>query len=265
MKTRWALANQTGFTIVELIIVIAVIAILATIAGIAYGGVQERAADKVMKSDLEQVSAEMQRLQIKNSGTYPTTLPDTITPSPNVTLTMKYSGSINYYGAGGPLAPVQNGVLMAQICQDLVNEGRGKGIDQGGNVRDYITGCGNWNHNSMQFTGWDTKVFNTPLTDTALTTYANNFTTSNTYHKAQEAVVKGFYRELVERQTRQGGAYPITSFYDYWANSGNGGVIAQPLPAPQAQPRYCVEATHSKFSSLIWHVTDELKLKSSAC
>lgn len=265
MITRWAHAQKIGFTVVELIIVVTIIAILVAISVVAYNGIQARAADKAIKADLERVSGEMQRLQIKNNGVYPTTLPTTITASPNVTLALKYSGSINYYGAGGALAPVQNGVLMAQICQDLINEGRGKGTDQGGTVRDYITGCGNWNHNSMQFTGWDTRVFNTPLTDTALLNYANNFTASNSFHKAQETVVKNFYRELVERQTRQGGAYPITSFYDYWANSGNGGVIAQPLPTPQPQPRYCVEATHSQYTQLLWRITDELKIKSGAC
>lgn len=265
MKTRWANAKKPGFTIVEIIIVITVIAILAAISSVAYRGLQERAADKAIKADLEQVSSEMQRAQIKNNGIYPTTLPSTIKASPNVTLTLKYSGTLNYYGAGGPLAPVQNGVLMAQICQDLITAGLGKGVDQGGTTRDYITGCGNWNHNSMQFTGWDTRTFTTPLTDTALLSYANNFTASNSFHKAQEAVVRTFYAELVERQTRQGGTYPITSFYDYWANSGNGGVIAQPLPTPQPQPWYCVEAIHSGYPALQWHITDQLKIKQGAC
>ena len=265
MKTRWAHAKQSGFTVVELLIVILVIGILAAISIVAYKGVERTAADKAMKSDLELVTGEMQRLQMQNNGVYPTTLPSTIQSSPKVTLNLKYSGNINFYAAAGPLTTVQNGVLMSQICQDLISEGLGKGVNQGGVTRDYITGCGNWNHDSMQFTGWDTKKFLTPLTDTTLLNYADNFTTSDTFNKAQETVVKSFYHELVERHTRQGGTYPITTFWDSWATSGNGGVIAQPLPTPQPQPWYCVEATHSSYSDLIWHVGDELKIQSGAC
>ena len=265
MNKRWAQSQKLGFTIIELMVVVAVIGILAVISIVSYNNVQKTAADKAMKSDLEQVSSEMQRLQLQNAGVYPTTLPTTIKHSVNVTLTLKHSGTINYYGASGPLTAVQNGVLMSQICSDLITEGIGKGQNQGGVTKDYITGCGNWNHNSMQFTGWDTKKFNTPVTDTALLDYADNFTTNDTYNKSQETVVKNFYHELVNRHTRQGGTYPITTFWDSWANPGNGGTILQPLPTPQSQPWYCVEATHSSYSDLKWHMTDELKIQSGSC
>jgi prepilin-type N-terminal cleavage/methylation domain-containing protein len=263
MKQRWAHSKRIGFTIIELIIVIAVIGILVAISIIAYNGVQKNAADKAMKSDLEQVTAEMQRSQLQNGGVYPTTLPSAIKASPNVTLTLKHSGNINFYGTA--LTPVQNGVLMSQICQDLVNEGVGKGVDQGGKTNAYITGCGNWNHNSMQVTGWDSKVYSTPVSDSTLLNYADNFTTNDTYNKAQQTVVKNFYHELVDRQTKEGGTYPITSFWDSWATTTNGGVMNQPLPMPQQLPWYCVEATHSSYSDLIWHVTDDLKLQTGNC
>jgi prepilin-type N-terminal cleavage/methylation domain-containing protein len=44
--------KQTGFTIVELLIVIVVIAILATITVVAYNGVQDRARDSKISADL---------------------------------------------------------------------------------------------------------------------------------------------------------------------------------------------------------------------
>jgi len=262
MKKRWAHSTKPGFTVVELIIVIAVVAILLAITVIAYNNVQKNAADKAMKSDLQQVSAEMQRSQLRNGGMYPVALPEEVKSSPNVELALKHSGTINYYGNN--LSPVQNGVLMAQICTDLINEGLGKGVNQGGQTNDYLTGCGNWNHGSMQFTGWDSKVWTTPVSDTTLLNYADNFTTSDTWNKSLETVVKNFYHELVDRHIRQGGTYPITSFWDSWASPGNG-VLNQPLPTPQEQPWYCVEATHTKYPELKWHITDELRLMSGGC
>lgn len=47
-------AKQTGFTIVELLIVIVVIAILATISIVAYSGMQARANDSKMRAAINQ-------------------------------------------------------------------------------------------------------------------------------------------------------------------------------------------------------------------
>ena len=48
----WAKSKQTGFTIVELLIVIVVIAILAAISVVAYAGIQDRARQARIDSDL---------------------------------------------------------------------------------------------------------------------------------------------------------------------------------------------------------------------
>lgn len=63
-----------GFTIVELIIVIVVIAILAAITIVAYNGVQSRANDTVIKSDLRDIAQKMVTYQLTGAdGTIPTT------------------------------------------------------------------------------------------------------------------------------------------------------------------------------------------------
>jgi len=49
-------AKNTGFTIVELLIVIVVIAILASISIVAYNGIQARARDSQRKSDLATIA-----------------------------------------------------------------------------------------------------------------------------------------------------------------------------------------------------------------
>lgn len=65
--------NSSGFTIVELLIVIVVIAILATISIVAYNGIQNRARESLLKSALSNAGKWMQTENAKN-GTYPTSL-----------------------------------------------------------------------------------------------------------------------------------------------------------------------------------------------
>jgi general secretion pathway protein G len=66
MQTR-----RTGFTIVELLIVIVVIGILAAITIVAYNGVQGRARDSQRVSDLKGIVKALEIYKV-NNGTYPT-------------------------------------------------------------------------------------------------------------------------------------------------------------------------------------------------
>lgn len=63
----------SGFTIVELLIVIVVIGILAAITIVAYNGVQDRAHDTAVKSDLTTIAKKIQLYNADN-GNYPTNL-----------------------------------------------------------------------------------------------------------------------------------------------------------------------------------------------
>ena len=62
-----------GFTIVELLIVIVVIGILASITIVAFNGIQSRANDTAVQSDLRNFHTIMAREQAVN-GSYPTSL-----------------------------------------------------------------------------------------------------------------------------------------------------------------------------------------------
>lgn len=64
--------KNTGFTIVEFLIVIVVIGILAAITVVAYNGIQERARFSAMKSDLASLNKAIQ-LYYSENGTYPIT------------------------------------------------------------------------------------------------------------------------------------------------------------------------------------------------
>ena len=67
----------TGFTIVELLIVIVVIAILATISIVGYNGIQNRANDAIVKVDLGNIAKQYELFKVDDSsGVYPDTPED---------------------------------------------------------------------------------------------------------------------------------------------------------------------------------------------
>ncbi len=68
----WVIRKQSGFTIVELLIVIVVIAILAAITIISYTGIQNRAYDAAVSSDLNSY-AKKASLFAADKGRYPDT------------------------------------------------------------------------------------------------------------------------------------------------------------------------------------------------
>ncbi|HBO64388.1 TPA: pilus assembly protein PilE, partial [Candidatus Saccharibacteria bacterium] len=65
---QWA--KQSGFTIVELLIVIVVIAILAAITVVAYTGIQGRANDVAVQSDLRAFANKVLQIEAE-TGQYP--------------------------------------------------------------------------------------------------------------------------------------------------------------------------------------------------
>jgi len=261
--------KRFGFSLVELIIVIVVIGILTAVVYVSYGGIVAAAKAGVAKSNLSSI-AEAMELERIQTGTYPTTVPDSVKLPSDMSFTVAGASDNNVSSDAvtySSLSPVQNGVLLSTVCQQLIDAGAGKGTDKGGNVQNYITGCGNWSRGSIQVTAWDTKVWNTPVNSSQLTDYANNFTTSDTWNAAQITTVKNFYNQLVQTFQDEGGTFPITSFWDSWATSTNGGVMYQDLPAPTPAPAsnsdsYCVEA---KYKNSTWHIDQDRTVKDGGC
>lgn len=67
--------KQSGFTIVELLIVIVIIGILAAITIVAYNGIQDRAKTAALMSDLTSAGKQLKIDQV-TGGAYPATLAD---------------------------------------------------------------------------------------------------------------------------------------------------------------------------------------------
>jgi len=63
---RQRIPAQYGFTIVELLIVIVVIAILATISIVAYNGIQNRANDSAVQTDLKNIAKQFELYKVDN-------------------------------------------------------------------------------------------------------------------------------------------------------------------------------------------------------
>ena len=70
---QWAQNKNTGFTIVELLIVIVVIAILAAITIVAYSGIRDRANVSASQSAVQQAAKKLESYKVTN-GSYPATL-----------------------------------------------------------------------------------------------------------------------------------------------------------------------------------------------
>lgn len=79
--------HHSGFTLIELMVVVAVLAILTGVSVIGYGKWRESIAQKEVQSDLQMAAAAME--SAKNfSSDYPSTLPNTFSLSPNVVVEM---------------------------------------------------------------------------------------------------------------------------------------------------------------------------------
>lgn len=67
----WASNHRSGFTIVELLVVVVVIAILAAITIVSYNGIQNRAKIGSLQASLSQASSKVQEYGVYNGDSYP--------------------------------------------------------------------------------------------------------------------------------------------------------------------------------------------------
>lgn len=110
--------TTSGFTIVELLIVIVVIAILAAITIVAYNGIQGRARDSQRLSDMKTIQKALE-IYKTNNGIYPAAV---ITPN-----TGGFETSTNGTNATNFLSALVGPNGVSSISVDPKNSGNGTG------------------------------------------------------------------------------------------------------------------------------------------
>jgi prepilin-type N-terminal cleavage/methylation domain-containing protein len=147
--------KNTGFTIVELLIVIVVIAVLAAISIVAYNGIQNRANDTVVRADLRNFANKVQQYNAQN-GQYPPagSKSGNSTVFPGMTFTPSKSAYMvtqdNFFYCDGLKSGVSGFVVTARS-----KSGREYAYDTyTGGLKD-ITGSGIYAYCS---TGWDAST-----------------------------------------------------------------------------------------------------------
>ena len=257
--------TKSGFTIVELLIVIVVIAILAAVTVVGFNGVQRRANEATAATDLRNVSLALETIYL-DAGSYPTSLPTSFKTSPKISLNLKDapSGSVRYDG----MTSTQNAVLFQDTCLATIAAGWGLKEDQPSNS--YFTDCIVQERTQLRLNGWNAgKYVTAPVTVAKLDSHVASYAGGNIPLYVQKATI--FMTKWKELFQAQGGSFPVAGFWDPWATSVNGGVMKPSLPTPTVvgsasdNSMYCIEARHSSDANLIMHITKGESIKNGAC
>lgn len=89
------LSSKSGFTIIELVVVIVIIGILATLTVVGWSNWRSGLAQKTVKSDLTAAAAAMENAKNFGSG-YPTSIPASFKPGNDVTITYQSGNAQSY-------------------------------------------------------------------------------------------------------------------------------------------------------------------------
>lgn len=166
---QWAKQKESGFTIVELLIVIVVIGILAAITIVAFNGVQNRAREARLQSELGSVAKALELAKTGGStDTYPTTLTGLNAPISGVTYfhdavdntycASKSEGTSVYHISSASTAAKSgecgtNGLMSAYRFNNNLNDGIGSGPVGVGTSITSVAGQGGAANTAYAFNG----------------------------------------------------------------------------------------------------------------
>lgn len=268
---------KSGFTLVEILIVIVVVAILATIGIASYVGVRQSATKAVVIDNLRQASSAVEINYLSKKSELPdgvalTEIPNLYLPSPGVVTKIYQQPKIKYNN----LTTVQNAVLFQSLCSDLSNEYRpdasdlvyGEGRDQGNNKVKYLWGpslCNVYNKDRIQFnTSWGFAggQLIIPVSRANFINFINSINNTNSYFPDATHVAKQYYQTTLERFESQGGVFPIATFWDSWCQTGQSWCTAKEvLPEVVATESntgyYCLESYHENYPEMVYKLTSD--------
>jgi prepilin-type N-terminal cleavage/methylation domain-containing protein len=234
---RWD-KKQTGFTIVELLVVVVVIAILASITIVSYNGIQQRATSSVLSSSVASASR-LVALYNTEFSKYPAAINDCPSPAA-ANICINSSGDITLTYQVDNTADPQNYSLVASRGSQKVGMVNGGSIDnEGANLipagsaektganeylRYYniVSVIDNWGLRPYKIS-FDIKSVDTSKQN-YMQVYGQNGNGAKYIFAANVPVTSSFMRQTVTVTPARGSATEVDSYLSFYGTYGSGNV-----------------------------------------
>lgn len=212
---------SNGFTLIELLIVIVVIAVLAAISIVAYNGINARAQNAAMHSNLKHAAGIAQKYYIDNNESYYVNGSNNICTSPEM---VKLVSSIQSQDMGSAcLASADGEWAVSAVKTGMYYTVDSKGVAQ----FDALDGSA---------TTWDNGMLACQNAGKRLPTGSQMRTLDTAYYdKYSVRPVPGFQTVNVYWTSTE---YPSNLTYSYYLNFGNG--VYAPSPKTSARQVRCI-------------------------